>query len=164
MRFGQIDYEIRQCEQYLDATRMRNTELEYYLVRYLLVRICAEYETRIATLIQRRCARAQDEHVKKFAFWGAEVAAKHFDIGDIKKMLGKFGDDYQKVFTAAVTNKDCHRAWDNIYNNRKTVAHGNGMVMLTLGDLKTAYNDSLVVIDEVAKALCLRPKDTKGLK
>lgn len=164
MRFGQIDYEIRRCEQHLDATGMRNSEIENYLVRYLLVRICAEFETRIATLVQRRCARSQDEHVKQFAFWGAAVVAKNFNVGDISGMLGKFGADYQKAFSDAVLNKDCHRAWDNIYTNRLTVAHGNGAVMLTLGDLRTAYSDSLVVIDVLVRALCLKPRDIKGLK
>ena len=164
MRFGQLDYEIRQCEQHLDATATRNTEVENYLVRYLLVRICAEYEARIRTLVQRRCLRINDPHLLSFANWGAEVAAKHFDISDLAGMLKKFGDDYKKTFHDAVNNKDCHRAWDNIYNNRLTVAHGNGMVLMTLGDLKTAYNDSLVVIDELIKALCLRPRDIRGLK
>jgi hypothetical protein len=164
MRFGQLEYEIRQCEQHLDNTGTRNTEAENYLVRYLLVRICAEYETRIRTLVQRRCSRTNDPHLLSFANWGAEVAAKNFDIGDINGILKKFGEDYKKAFSDAVINKDCHRAWDSIYNNRLTVAHGNGAVMMTIDNLKTAYNDSLIVIDELVKALCLRPKDIKGLK
>ncbi|MCA1564942.1 MAG: hypothetical protein LC803_04785 [Acidobacteria bacterium] len=164
MRFGQLEYEIRQCEQHLDAAAARNTEVENYLVRYLLVRICAEYETRIKTLVQRRCTRTNDPHLVNFASWGAEIAAKNFDIGDITGTLKKFGEDYKKAFSDAVTNQDCHRAWDSIYYNRVTVAHGNGMVMMTIDDLKIAYNDSLVVIDELVKALCLKPKDIKGLK
>src|SRR5205085_1522766 len=132
MRFGQIDYEIRQCEQHLNTTRAWNTEVENYLVGYLLVRICAEYEARIAILVQRRCARINDIYLLNFAHWGAKVATKNFNISDISGMLGKFGADYQKAFSDAVSNQDCHRAWDNIYTNRITVAHGNGGVNLTL--------------------------------
>ena len=164
MRFGQIDREILECEKHLDSTGTRNSEIENYLVRYLLVRICAEYETRIAILVQKRCSRTNDEHLMRFAHWGAEIVATRFNISDLKGTLNKFGDDYQKSFTDAVMNKDCHRAWDSIYNNRQTVAHGNGMVLMTVDDLKTAYEDSVIVIDELVKALCLRPKDIKGLK
>lgn len=164
MRFGQIDYEIQKCEQHLDATGSWNTEVENYLVRYLLVRICAEYETRIEILVQRRCTRTNDKYLLSFAKWGATVATKNFNVSDIAGMLGKFGTDYKKAFSDAVTNNDCHRAWDNIYTNRLTVAHGNGMVQMTLGDLKTAYKDSMIVIDELIKALCLRPRDIAGLK
>jgi hypothetical protein len=79
-------------------------------------------------------------------------------------MLGKFGSDYKQAFTDAVCSQPCHTAWDNIYNNRHVVAHGTGSVMMNLTDLMSNYKTSLVVIDEMVKALCLRPKDIKGLK
>lgn len=164
MRFGQLDREIQECERHLDRTGARNTEIENYLVRYLLVRICAEYESRIKILVQRRCARINDQYLLRFAHWGAGVAAKNFNIGDISGMLGKFGVDYQQEFSVAVTNKTCHTAWDNIYTNRLTVAHGNGVVQMNLSDLKQAYADSLIVIDELVRALHLRQKDIAGLK
>ncbi len=164
MRFGQLDYEIAQCEQHLNQTSSRNTEVETYLVRYLLVRICADYEARIKTLVQRRCSRINDQYLLRFANWGAEQATKRFEIGDIAKMLESFGADYKQAFTNAVCNKRSHTAWDNIYINRHTVAHGNGAVMMNFSDLKSDYKDSGCVIDELVKALSLRPKDIKGLK
>src|SRR6266566_2384523 len=111
MRFGQLDYEIAQCERHLDATGTRNTEAETYLVRYLLVRICAEYETRIRTLVQRRCARVNDQHLLNFAnFWAVE-ATRRFKISDISGMLKGFGDDYKSAFSDAVTGQPCNVAW-----------------------------------------------------
>jgi hypothetical protein len=104
MRFGQLDDEIRQCEQHLDKTGTRNTELENYLVRYLLVRICAEYETRIAILVQQRCSRTNDEYIRRFAHWGTKRATQQFNIGDISGMLGKFGDDYKKPRLHGITS------------------------------------------------------------
>ena len=165
MRFGQLDYEIRQCEQHLDATGTRNTLIENYLVRYLLVRICAEFETRIEILVQKRCAaRTNDTYLLKFAYWGTEIATKRYRISDISKMLGKFGDDYRNAFIAAVMSDTCHIAWDNICTNRHTIAHEDGAVNMSFTDLKRDYAASLLVIDEIVKALCLRPKDIKGLK
>ena len=164
MRFGQLEYEIKKCEEHLDATGTRNTEIENYLVRYLLVLICAEYEKRIKILVQNRCARINDPHVLRFAHWGAEMATKCFNIGDIATMLNRFGEDYKKSFHKAVENQRCHVAWDNIYTNRHAVAHGHSVVMMNFTDLQRDYRDSVLVIDELVKALCLRPKDTKGLK
>ncbi len=165
MRLGQLEDEIKQCEKHLDETGKRNTEAESYFVRYLLVRICAEYETRIATLVQRRCSRINDPHILNFVSWAARFSSQRFNIGDITGMLGKFGDDYKDCFSVSIP-MDCKafQAWNNIYVNRHTVAHGNGAVMMSLPELKTAFADSMVVIDELVKALCLRPKDIAGLK
>jgi hypothetical protein len=168
MRFGQLDYEIQQCEKHLRETRTRNTEIENSLVRYLLIRICAEYERRIEVLVQRRCGRINDRHVLNFAKWGIEMATKRFKIENLIELLSKFGDDYQKTFKDALgkqtSKQNWQIAWDNIVTNRHTVAHGRGPVMMTLTDLKNQYYSSLVVIDELVKALRLRGKDIAGLK
>lgn len=51
MQFRQLDFHLQKCEQHLDSTKTRNTEIESYFVQYLLTRICAEYEARIAILV-----------------------------------------------------------------------------------------------------------------
>jgi hypothetical protein len=168
MRFGQLDEDIKQCEQHLDSTRTRNTEIESHLVRYLLIRICAEYERRIEVLVQRRCARVNDRHVKSFANWGVAMATKRFKIEHLTELLSRFGEEYQRTFKDALgkqTQKQHWQiAWDNIVNNRHIVAHGRGSVQMTLAELKGQYNSSLTVIEELVKALGLREKDIAGLK
>ena len=115
MRFGQLEDEIKKCEQHLDSTATRNTEAEIFLVRYLLVRICAEYEDRIKTLVQRRCSsRISDGPTKSFSSWAAEFATQRFEIGDIKGMLGRFGDEYKQTFHDSVNETPCHVAWDTL--------------------------------------------------
>lgn len=148
---------------HLDATNSRNTDIESYLVQFLLTRICAEYETRLKILIERRCAKTKDGHLKRFAARSAKDVSKHFSIGDLKAILGRFGDDYHKTFDDAVVNKPAHVAWDSIYSNRQAVAHGGGAQM-TLTELKTAYADSLEVLDWMATALALKPRDIRDLK
>ncbi len=162
-RFPQIDREIAQCEKHLDASGTRNTEAEAYLVRYLLVRICAEYETRIRTIVQRRCTRTTDRHFQSFGQHWAVEATRRFKVSDLAWMLGCFGDDYKKAFSDAVSGQPSNAAWDNIYINRHAVAHGNGAVMMTLGELKKTYCDSTVLIDELVKVLDLNPRELKGL-
>ena len=96
------------------------------------------------------------------------MATKRFKIENIIELISRFGVDYQKTFKDALgkqTDKEDWRiAWDNIVTNRHIVAHGRGPVMMTLADLKVQYKSSLRVIDEIVKALCLRPRDISGLK
>jgi hypothetical protein len=56
-----------------------------------------------------------------------------------------------------------HAAWSNIYTNRQAVAHQAGTQM-SLGDLKTNYADSLLVLDALAVALELRPRELRGFR
>jgi hypothetical protein len=163
MNFSNLEFVIKRCEEHLDITGMRSTEIESYFVQYLLVRICAEYETRIATLVHRRCARIADIHVKSFSQKTAEYICKRFDIGDIAKILGRFGDDYRKQFHGQVMSGTAHVSWNNIYTNRQAVAHKAGAQM-SFSDLKKDYQDSLLVLDAIVTALTLSPTEISDLK
>jgi hypothetical protein len=163
MQFAILDFHLQRCKTHLDTTKTHNTEIESYFVQYLLTRIVAEYETRIAILVQRRCSRMSDPHVKRFVQRSAKDAAKHFNIGDLAGILRRFGDDYKQAFQSSVGNTAAHVAWDNIYNNRQAVAHGGGAQM-SFGDLTKNYTESLVVLDELITALCLRPHEIRDLK
>jgi hypothetical protein len=162
MTFASLEFVIRRCEEHLDTTQMRNTEIESYFVQYLLVRICAEYETRVTTLVRRRCSRSRDKHLKAFAQQTAEYVCRHFSISDIGKVLARFGSDYRTAFQGQVNTGMAHVAWNNIYNNRQAVAHKMGTQM-SFGDLKKDYADSLVVLDALVSALSLRPREIRDL-
>jgi hypothetical protein len=162
MQFGTLDLNLYICEQHLDAANARNTEIENYLVQFLLVRICAEYETRIATLVERRCLRVADLHIRTFTAGNAKAICKRFSIGEIKGILGRFGDDYKQTFHDQVNDKPPHTAWDNIYSNRQAVAHGSG-VQITFSDLKKFYPNSLIVLDAVVLALGLTADEINDL-
>lgn len=163
MTFAKLDRLIAECEQHLREKGVGGTEIESYFVQFLLTRICAEYETRIALLVHRRCSRMRDAHVKQFAARSAKDASKYFGIGDLKGILGRFGDDYKTTFHDLVIGKPSHASWDNIYTNRHAVAHGSGAQM-SFGDLKKDYTNSLLVLDALVTALNLRPRETRDLK
>jgi hypothetical protein len=163
MRFSSLEFVIKRCEDHLEETNARSTEIESYFVQYLLIRICAEYEARIITLIHRRCSRTKDAHLRAFAQETAKRLCQRFDVTDIKGILGRFGADYKQGFHDMVMAGTAHIAWDNIYTNRQAVAHKTGTQM-SLGDLKRDYEQSLAVIDALASALSLKPRETKDLK
>jgi predicted PhzF superfamily epimerase YddE/YHI9 len=162
MTFASLESLMQRCEEHLDATNTRNTEIESYFVQYLLVRICAEYEARVTTLVRRRCSRPRDHHLKSFAQKTAEYVCKHFAIGDIGKVLERFGSDYKQAFHGQVMSGMAHVGWDNIYTNRQAVAHTTGTQM-SFGDLKQNYQDSLAVLDALVSALGLKPREVRDL-
>jgi len=163
MQLGLLDVYLQNCERHLDAANARNTEIESYLVQYLLTRICAEYESRIVVLVQRRCLRMRDAHVRRFNERSAKDACRFFKIGDIKGILGRFGEDYKTSFHDRIVNTAAHVSWDNIYSNRQAIAHGAGAQM-SFADLRRDYTQSLEVLDAVTAALSLRSRETKDLK
>jgi hypothetical protein len=164
MKFSSVDSLIQQCEQHLDNTNTRNTHIESYFVQYLLVRICAEFEARIVILMQRRCARTADLHLREFAQRTVKyVCKKSAEIRHLADVLERFGPDYKTVFhDKTVKTTTAHVAWSNIYTNRHAVAHGVPPVM-SLGDLKTEYATSLIVMEALATALALTPNEIQDL-
>jgi len=98
-----------------------------------------------------------------FAQQTADYVTKRFDIGDICKVLKRFGDDYKDSFHGSVMNGVAHIAWDNIYNNRQAVAHEAGTQM-SLIDLKSNYADSLLVLEALAVSLELRPREMRDFR
>src|ERR1022692_2595222 len=102
MTFASLEFVMRRCEEHLDAANMRSTEIESYFVQYLLIRICAEYETRVTALVHRRCSRTRDRHLKSFAQQTAEYICQRFSISDIAKILARFGADYKQDFHGRV--------------------------------------------------------------
>ncbi len=163
MRFEQIDAEIAKCEAHLKTTGTANTEIENYLAQYLLVRLVAEYEARITTLIQRRCARGStDGYIKAYFQNVARSVTRHFSVSSIHGYMRRFGDDYGDAFKNLM-NSELETAWFNLYLKRDAVAHSI-VPQVTLYELKQHYQKTRAVIDAVVTALAMRPYDLRGLK
>lgn len=160
MIFGSIEYRMLSCKNHLDATNSWGTEIEAYLVQYLIVRICAELETRIPMIFERRCVRGTDAQLNQFVVRTVQYITKRFSVEDLGKLLKRFDDAYHKHFNKAVITNNSHVAWDSIYNNRHAVAHGAG-IQMNFNDLAQAYKDCLPVLDALVAALGLTPNEIK---
>lgn len=163
MRFGSLETLIKNTEVHLNGTGSRQSEIETYLVQYLLVRVWAEYETRLRIMVERRCIRVKDPYIKRFVSRSVKETMRHFKISDIMGVLGRLGDDYKEQFNSKVMNTSAHMAWDNIRANRISVSHGHGSIQMTFSDLKRDYSKSADVFDALAAVLLLRPKELKDL-
>lgn len=164
MRFSSIDALIKSAESHLDSTGSHETEVEAYLVQYLLVRVWAEYETRITAMVRIRCQRTRDAHIREFATTSAGKVCRRIAISDIKGILARFGGNYKTSFEEVLgSNTTTQTAWDNLHINRNAVAHNNGSVQMSFSDLKRDYNNSLNVLEALRSALCLRSGEIGNL-
>jgi RiboL-PSP-HEPN len=161
MRYLALDAQFEKCEQHLKDTLTANTEVEFYLSQFLLVRVCAEFESRIKLLIERRCARTNDTYIKRFVQKSARRVWRDFKISDIKGNLEHFGQDYAESFRQLI-DAPLEASWNNVYTNRHAVAHGAGTQM-SLRELKETYRKSQDVLEAVVLALALRPRELKNL-
>lgn len=160
MTFGNIDYRMQSCKSHLAATNSWATEVETFLVQYLIIRICAELEERIPLIFARRCSRGSDVQLTEFAVKTVHYVTKRFKVKDLGDVLKRFDIAYHAHFNDAVTRDNSHLAWDSIYNNRHAVAHGAG-IQMNFADLDKAYKDCLPVLDALVAALGLTSAETK---
>jgi hypothetical protein len=59
-----VDHAIEACRAHLEATGTSNTEIEAYLVRYLLVLTCGEYERTVEELVMARAHKSEFRRVR----------------------------------------------------------------------------------------------------
>jgi hypothetical protein len=164
MKFTRIDDALARCEIHLDSTGARNSELETYLVSYLLVLISAEYEMCYEKLLELRAVRFGDHHVSSVIKRWAHSQKSRMKISDIAGCLGAFGQDYKNAFDAKVNDPASKAvlAWNNIYTNRNSVAHEEG-TSVTLNDLKVFFADSKPIMLGVAEAMAFTPAEIAAL-
>ena len=165
MNFLRITNSIKEVQDHLTSSGSENTEIETYLVAFLLVLIYSEFETRSKILIARRCAFTTDTHLKNFAQSiaktgseanQAELARKagRITVDDLAATLEKFGADYRAAFLAQIKNTPAAIAWDLVVSNRHLIAHQTGTAV-TFSDLVREYPISLGILDSFAAALQL---------
>lgn len=164
MQCGRIEQQITLCENHLASLAIKNPEVEHFLVQYLLIRVCAEFEEKIVAMFAIRCSRGKDGHVKSFAKSRIPKALSQFNIGDIAGVLGLFGQDYKNEFQSMMDQSNIHCiAWNNLYTNRTAVAHGSGAQM-TIAELRKYYTDGSCVLDALASVLGLKPHELRSLR
>lgn len=153
MDFPEVEEALGACERHLHGTKSFNTEIESFLVQYLLVVICREYENTIEALVEKRAGRAGDRHLTRFVKSATDNIFRSVKINEISGFLGRFGDDYKTKFNDFVqNNSDVHASFDNIVLNRHAITH-RGMVQMTFNELSKSFDKSKRLLDEIASIL-----------
>jgi hypothetical protein len=147
------DSALEVCERHLTDTNSFNTEVETYLVKYVLVLICSEFEELTRGVIHSRAASITDGEVVTFIRSATAQLLRSLRISDLQGLLARFAPTVKDSFAANVLNTPAHAAFDTIVNNRMQAAHTTGTVNLTLKELKQRYGESKNVIRHFAGAL-----------
>src|SRR5262245_2289699 len=123
MNFPRINDAMARCKAHLDATSTRGTEIETYLVGYLIILIIAEYEVRLEKLMEIRTSRVTDVHIQNFMRVAVDRMTRSIKVGEIAGLLGHFGADYKAAFNDAMAALPLAATYyDNVMQNRHLVA------------------------------------------
>ena len=147
------DAAVAICEKHLTDTKSLNTEVETYLVKYLLVLICSEFEEMVLRTVEARASNSPDTEIVTFIKSATLQLFRSLRIGELAGLLARFAPAVKAGFSANVNNTAAHAAFDTIINNRMQVAHTTGVVNLTFGELKLRYEESKIVVRHFAAAL-----------
>ena len=66
MDLATVSNAIAVCEKHLNDNKAFNTEIESYLVKYLLALICGEYEEAIEEMVAKRADKAGDPELSSY--------------------------------------------------------------------------------------------------
>jgi hypothetical protein len=149
------DQALATCEAHLQASNAFNTEIEAYLVKYLLVLISSEFEEMIELLVEQRASQAGDPHLSSFVKSATGQLFRRLRVADIGGLLGRFHDSLKTTFQTGVNGTPAHAAFDTLINNRLQIAHTTNVVNLTFPELKLRYAESKDVLKHFASTLNL---------
>lgn len=154
MDFPRIEAVLKSCRDHLDEAEARNTEIELFLVNYILGVIYSEYEQAIRASIVARAQTGHDAHHDAFVTVAVKRITRSFKFSELSGYLNSFHPDCKKGFMAEVENTQYHSAWDSLMKSRQDFAHASG-AQLTLEEVEKYYQDSQVVLDAFEKAIGL---------
>ena len=140
------------CQNHLNTTNGKGTEIESYLTQFLLVSICGRYEKEIERIVNQRAEKSGDVELASFVKETME-AYKHLKLDAVRgKILKKFSEKYADLFDAKIMGKDSQIYYQNIVINRDASAHG-GIVNMTFDDLVKAHGHAKEVLEALHDAL-----------
>lgn len=149
MLIPRIDQALDLCEEHL--TTGVAGDVQVLLAHSLLVLMCAEFEKKIQTLVEDRCASIADEDARRFAVSCFDNVFRSLRIDALAGLLGRFGERHKRKFADALDEKS-RNMYSSIVNQRNAAAHGVN-VSATLGDVRVYYAEAHKVLDCFEEAL-----------
>jgi len=152
MRLAPIDRAITICEEHLERTQSRGTEIEAFLTRYLLVLMCATFEEEIEAMVLRRLGGSNDQRIESFAKSALDALFRSTKTGEIAGLLQRFSPEYKERFQARVNGTRAETYFNNIVLGRHSTAHSLG-ANVTLRELVDFYEEGHTVLDAIQEIL-----------
>lgn len=150
--FLDVQKDLERCEKHLKDTNTKGTEIEWYLMHFLLVRIGGKFEKEIERIIVNRAKKSGDSELGQYIENNFEPQ-KHLWVGDLRgKILKKFNQRIADKFDEQIKDKNPAIRYDNIVRNRHCAAHG-GHLTMTFDELKKTFPDAIKLLDTFENVL-----------
>jgi len=148
MKLTHVDDVIATCNEHLDTTQARGTQIESYLTRYLLVTTCAAFEEEVKRIVLQRAARTGDRYLLAFVESCIGAVFRSVKTSEISGLLNRLGEDFKKDFQQKLkANEKAEAYFNNIVINRHGTAHRTIGSSLTLRELINFYEEGHTVLD-----------------
>lgn len=151
MNFPRIDKALADCKLHLTSTNKYGTEIEHYLVNYVLAIVYAEYEKQIREIIKKRGAQGVHAHVAAYISSAVEKTTRSIKFTDLSGFLAQFDPSCKEAFQAATDDQQL-AAWDTLLKNRHELSHGSGS-QLTMAEVQGFYGQTSQVLVEFETAI-----------
>lgn len=130
-------------------------KLGAHLAAYISVLIVGVIEDCIENLIAMRAKKANDPEIHNFVVRMIEQRFRNPDYQKISEILLNFSSTYRDTFKSRITpNGNESDALKSLIGNKNALAHtGIANLNLTIGDVQSYYNKSMLVLQELEQIL-----------
>ena len=138
---------IAVCQNHLESTGAIATEVDSLLAYAVLVRVYAEFEQMIETIIAEKQSSIENVAYQERFDAASRSGRRGFRYRRLADRLEKFGAEYRDAFrTRANENQRSIASYGNIITHRHAVAHGD-VPSLTFREVKDFYETGHIVLD-----------------
>lgn len=166
MRISKIDVLFELCVAQIREGTIRDERIVALLVQGLIVSICAEFETILKDLTNKRGIWLREKGACNYNTKYAESTFRSANPGYIETAVRRFGDASRDEFHRLRTrNEQTKRAWEayeSIIANRNDVAHGR-QFQATLSEVYGFYERGHIVLDWFKSAIWIETVEGEQL-
>ena len=155
-------YIIGRCDEIdrliADALKWSDTDpkLGAHLAAYISVLIVGIFEDCIENLVAVRVKKANDPEIHNYITRIIDQRFRNPDYQKISTMLFDFSDEYRASFKSKITpNGKEADSLQSLVDNKNALAHtGIASLTLTIGDVQSYYQHSMIILQELEQILC----------
>lgn len=152
--FDNLTRVIEVSKDHLDTTATSGTEIESFIVGYLLTVVHAEFEQAVKRAVSERCQAAGDPLIGNFGALAAKRLVRSIKISDLSGILGHFDANCKKTFQTSIQNARSASYYSNLESSRQAIAH-EATSNATMSDVQTWFVEAKQVPLKFREALGL---------
>jgi hypothetical protein len=152
MKILEVDHAISACKSHLKTSKSNNTEIEFFLTRYLLILWAAQCEKEFKNILKNniKCTHG-NQKLNKYLESSLFDTYRGIKVSGMTDFLKLLGEEYSDEWTKKCKQKTISRAinsWGILINERHDTAHVSGS-NITFNDFVNHYEKCHIILDVV---------------